>query len=294
MSMVVFAKGATGSTAMNMAATTAAPLVKYSGLAHIVPETILPPTARKNTCLWHLSQRAQQVTPFLAMEVMEQAKSLEAAGRDIIYLCLGEPDFATPEKIVAAAQQAIAEGHTAYTHSLGLLELREEICRHYRRRYQVTIDPDQVIVSSGTSPLMLLLFAALLDTGDELILTNPGYACYANFIRFNGGVPVEIVTRAEQGFQPAPEDVRKRLSPRSRGLLINSPSNPAGSLLSADWLEQLASLPVPIISDEIYHGLTYQGEGAQYSRVHQRSIRPRWLFQNLRHDRLASWLPHRP
>nr|WP_320114160.1 pyridoxal phosphate-dependent aminotransferase [uncultured Desulfuromonas sp.] len=208
----------------------------------------------------HLSQRAQQVTPFLAMEVMEQAKSLEAAGRDIIYLCLGEPDFATPEKIVAAAQQAIAEGHTAYTHSLGLLELREEICRHYQRRYQVTIDPDQVIVSSGTSPLMLLLFAALLDPGDELILTNPGYACYANFIRFNGGVPVEIVTRAEQGFQPAPGDVRKRLSPRSRGLLINSPSNPAGSLLSADGLEQLASLPVPIISDEIYHGLTYQGE----------------------------------
>ncbi|MCD6527903.1 MAG: pyridoxal phosphate-dependent aminotransferase [Desulfuromonas sp.] len=208
----------------------------------------------------HLSQRARQVTPFLAMEIMEQAKLLEQQGREIIYLCLGEPDFPTPQKIITAATQAIEAGHTTYTHSLGLLELRQQICHHYLQRYGVTIVPEQVLVSAGTSPLMLLLFAALLDPGDELILTNPGYACYANFIRFNGGTPVEILTRAEDGFQPRPAEVKKVLSPRSRGILINSPSNPTGSLIPTDWLQQLAELDVPIISDEIYHGLTYQGE----------------------------------
>lgn len=208
----------------------------------------------------HLSQRARQVTPFLAMEIMEQAKLLEQQGRDIIYLCLGEPDFPTPQKIINAATKAIATGHTGYTHSLGLLELRQQICDHYQHRYGVSVSPEQVLVSSGTSPLMLLLFAALLDEGDELILTNPGYACYANFIRFNGGTPVEIHTRAEDGFQPRPDEVKKVLTPRSRGLLINSPSNPTGSLMPGDWMEQLAKLDIPIISDEIYHGLTYQGE----------------------------------
>jgi len=207
-----------------------------------------------------LSQRSQAVTPFLAMEVMERAKQMEESGREIIYLCLGEPDFETPPAILAETGQALAEGATSYTHSQGLLELRQEICRHYLERYAVEILPEQVIVSSGTSPLMLLLFSALLEDDDELILPDPGYACYPGFVKFSGGRPVLIRTAAEDGFQPQPQQVRELISEKTRGLLINSPSNPAGSVLSGAQLEALAELSVPIISDEIYHGLTYDGE----------------------------------
>ena len=207
-----------------------------------------------------ISNRAEQVKPFLAMELMERAKELEAAGRDIIYLCLGEPDFNTPPAILTATGQALAEGATSYTHSLGLLELRQEICRHYLDYYGVEIVPEQVIVSSGTSPLMLLLFSTILDQGDELILTDPGYACYPGFVKFSGGTPVLLKTDAKNGFQPRFDQVQSLITSRTRGLLINSPSNPAGSILSGEEMQALAKLPIPIISDEIYHGLTYEGD----------------------------------
>jgi (5-formylfuran-3-yl)methyl phosphate transaminase len=207
-----------------------------------------------------LSRRCREVTPFLAMEIMERAQRLAAAGRDVILLCLGEPDLPTPAPVVAAAVAALETGATSYTHSLGLPQLREEIAAHYRRRYGVTVDPGRIIVSSGTSPLLLLLFAALLEEGDEVVLADPGYACYPNFIRFAGGCPRFLPTTAEDGFQPRPAAVRQLLGRRSRGVLINSPANPAGSLLPPAWLEELASLPVPVIADEIYHGLSYAGE----------------------------------
>ena len=207
-----------------------------------------------------LAKRATDVTPFLAMEIMERAKRLEAEGRDIIYLCLGEPDFPTPEPIVSTAREAMLAGETRYTHSLGRIELREALSGHYQQRYGVTVDPEQIIVSSGTSPLMLLLFAALCNPGDEVILTDPGYACYPNFIRFVGGEPRFLRTRPEQGFQPQPEEVRDLINDRTRALLINSPANPTGSVLTGKELEKLATLPIPLVSDEIYHGLTYEGE----------------------------------
>ena len=207
-----------------------------------------------------ISKKARDVKPFLAMEVMERAKELEAEGREITYLCIGEPDFTTPPAIMAATGQALADGATSYTHSLGLLELRQEICRYYFNHYGVEIVPEQVVVSSGTSPLMLLLFSALLENGDELILTDPGYACYTGFVSFSGGTPVLLRTDAENGFQPRPEQVRALMTDRSRALLINSPSNPAGSVLSSAEMAALADLPLPIISDEIYHGLTYEGD----------------------------------
>ena len=207
-----------------------------------------------------ISRRAAQVTPFLAMELMERAKQLEAAGRDVIYLCLGEPDFATPKPIVETTIRALEQGATSYTHSLGLTELREEISAYYRRRYAVDVSPERILVSSGTSPLMLFLFSLLLEQDDELILPDPGYACYPNFVEFSGGRPVLLKTREEDGFQPRPDEVRQVLTDRSRGLLINSPSNPAGSVLSSAQLRELSELPIPLISDEIYHGLTYEGE----------------------------------
>ncbi len=207
-----------------------------------------------------LSKRSQQVTPFLAMELMERAKELEGQGRDIIYLCLGEPDFPTPAAILSETGQALAEGATSYTHSLGLLELRQEICRHYLKYYAVEIVPEQILVSSGTSPLLLLLISALLDDGDELILTDPGYACYPGVVNFSGGKPVLLKTDAADGFQPRPDKVQELITGRTRGLLINSPSNPAGSVMTGQTMQALAELGIPIISDEIYHGLTYEGE----------------------------------
>lgn len=207
-----------------------------------------------------ISRRAAAVTPFLAMEIMERAKALEAQGKHIIYLCLGEPDFPTPEPVIEACVDALRSGATSYTHSLGTLELRQELAAHYRRRYGVELAPERILISSGTSPLMLLLFAALLEEGDEILLPDPSYACYPNFIRFAGGRPVYLPTRAEDGFQPRPEQVRQAITARTRGVLINSPSNPAGSTLPTAWLQELAQLPLSLISDEIYHGLTYEGE----------------------------------
>jgi aspartate/methionine/tyrosine aminotransferase len=194
------------------------------------------------------------------MEIMERAKELELAGRDVIYLCLGEPDFPTPKPIVDTAQAAMLAGETRYTHSLGRIELREALVEHYRQRYGVSIETSQIIVSSGTSPLMLLLFAALCDPGDEIILTDPGYACYPNFVHFVGGVPRFVRTREEDGFQPRVAAIEAVINQRSRALLINSPANPTGSVLSGQQIKELAALPIPLVSDEIYHGLTYEGE----------------------------------
>lgn len=208
----------------------------------------------------HLADRTSRISPFLAMEIMERAKELELSGREVIYLCLGEPDFATPEPVLQAARQAMAAGETRYTHSLGRIELRQALADHYRHRYGVSVSPEQIIVSCGTSPLMLLLFAALCDPGDEVLLTDPCYACYPNFVRFVGGRPRFIKTRPEDGFKPRFDKVRDALNDRTRALLINSPANPAGSVLSSRELAQLAELPLPVVSDEIYHGLTYEDE----------------------------------
>jgi len=205
------------------------------------------------------SQRAEEISPFLAMEVLERARALEAQGIDIIHLEVGEPDFDVPQCVKEACARAVAEGYTHYTHSLGSLELREAICEHYRRSYGVAVQPDQVVVTSGTSPAMLLLFAALVESGDEVILSDPAYACYPNYVRFAGGVPVTVPVYEEDAFQYRPEAVRQRLTPRTRAILINSPANPTGNLLPADRMQALAELGPWIVSDEVYHGLVYEG-----------------------------------
>ncbi len=207
-----------------------------------------------------IAKRAMQIAPFLAMEVLERAQTLEQQGADIVHLEVGEPDFDAPDCVKEAIQRAIAEGYTHYTHSLGELALREAICAHYGQTYGVSLSPEQIVVSSGTSPVMMLLFAALLEEGDEVILSDPRYACYPNMVRFAGGVPVDVPVHEEDGFQLDPEAVRERITPHTRAIMINSPSNPTGTLLSAERMAALAELGVPIISDEIYHGLVYAGQ----------------------------------
>ena len=207
-----------------------------------------------------ISKKAQEIPPFIVMEVLEKAQELERKGESIIHLEVGEPDFDTPECINEAGYRAICEGKTHYTHSLGLLELREAIAEDYWKKYRVKVSPEQVLVTSGTSPAMLLLFAALLDPGDEIILSNPYYPCYPNIIRFMDGVPVFVEVFEEEGFQYLPEMIEEKLSPRVKGILINSPANPTGNIMSAERMRKISEFSPYIVSDEIYHGLVYEGK----------------------------------
>ena len=206
------------------------------------------------------SRRAQEITPFLAMDILERAKELERQGEHIIHLELGEPDFPTPRVVTDAAFRALADGETQYTHSQGLLELREILCGHYLEKYGVKLTPEQFIVTSGTSPAMVLIFAGLLDPGDEVLLTDPHYACYPNMLRLVEAVPRYVRVREEDGFQFRPEELGQYLTPRTKAMILNSPSNPAGTLLSQEDLAALAELGPLIVSDEIYHGLVYEGK----------------------------------
>jgi aspartate/methionine/tyrosine aminotransferase len=207
-----------------------------------------------------ISKRTREITPFIVMDVLEKAHSMERSGIHVVHMEVGEPDFDTPECIKKAAIRALEAGHTHYTHSLGLVELREAICRHYYRRYGAIVEPDQVVVTSGTSPAMFMLFAALLEPGDRVIISDPHYACYPNFIRFAGGEPVTIPVYENDAFQFRPEVIKEKIDARTKAIFINSPSNPTGNLLSHDRMEAIAGLSPYIISDEIYHGLVYEGK----------------------------------
>src|SRR5512134_2077810 len=137
-----------------------------------------------------VSKRTQELTSFIVMDVLEKASEMERRGIHIVHLEVGEPDFDAPDCVKQAACQALNDGHTHYTHSMGLHELREAIALYFRSTYDVRIDPDRIIVTSGSSPAILLVFSALLDPGDEVIISDPHYACYPNFIKFVQGVPV--------------------------------------------------------------------------------------------------------
>ncbi|MHB1415542.1 MAG: pyridoxal phosphate-dependent aminotransferase, partial [Chloroflexota bacterium] len=154
---------------------------------------------------------------------------------------------------------ALRAGQTHYTHSMGVYALREAICEDYGRRYGVSVAPEQVVVTQGTSPALFLVFAALLESGDEVILSNPYYACYPNYITFAGGTPVYVDIHEEEGYQLEAAEIAKKITPRTKAILINSPANPTGVVLTADRMAAIADLGPMVVSDEIYHGLVYEG-----------------------------------
>jgi aspartate/methionine/tyrosine aminotransferase len=207
-----------------------------------------------------ITRRAKEMKSFIVMDVLERAQEMERRGRTVIHLEVGEPDFDTPEPIKEACLRAIREGETHYTHSLGLVPLREAICEQYAEKYGVEVSPDQVLVTSGTSPAMLLLFSALLEQGAEVILPNPSYPCYPNIISYVGGRPVLVDTEEEEGFQYLPAAIKRQTTPRSKGIIVNSPSNPTGIVMDKKRMKEIAALSPAVISDEIYHGLVYKGE----------------------------------
>jgi aspartate/methionine/tyrosine aminotransferase len=211
------------------------------------------------------SKRTDAMTSFIVMDVLERANEMERAGVDIIHLEVGEPDFDTPRCVKEAACKALDEGHTHYTHSLGLFELRQAIVEYFLKTYNVSVDPDQIIVTSGSSPAIFLVFAALLQKDEEVIISDPHYACYPNFIKFVEGIPVTIPVYEEDGFQYRPEAIRDKISPNTKAIFINSPSNPTGNLLSENRMREIAAMVAEpnspyIVSDEIYHGLVYEGK----------------------------------
>ncbi len=205
-----------------------------------------------------IAQKAKDITPFIVMEVLEKAAEMERKGIEVIHLEVGEPDFNVPSCVSKAVQNAFNEGRTHYTHSLGDPELRDEIAKKYKNEYGVSVSPEQIIVTSGSSPAILLTLGVLCEVGDEIILSDPGYACYSNFIKFINAKPVAVPVFEEDGFQYRSKEIKKRISDRTRGIMINSPMNPTGNLLSLEVMQELTQFNIPIISDEIYHGLVYE------------------------------------
>ncbi|MBT3177487.1 MAG: pyridoxal phosphate-dependent aminotransferase [Desulfobacula sp.] len=209
------------------------------------------------------AKRCEKITPFIVMEIMEKIHKMEASGIDVIHMEIGEPDFNVPECVNEVSIEAFLGNETHYTHSLGDIRLREAISQYHKITYDTTIDPGHILVTSGTSPAMLLLFSVLVNPGDEIIISDPHYACYANFINYVQGIPVTVPVFEEEGFVYTPEAIKEKITPKTRGIFINSPSNPTGNVIPKERMQQIVDIAdannIYIISDEIYHGLVYEG-----------------------------------
>lgn len=196
------------------------------------------------------------------MSVLDKADELERSGRRIIHLEIGQPDFATPECINEAAIKAMRDGKTGYTPSMGIWPLREALAAYYEREYGVTVSPERIMVTAGSSPSMIMVFSALLGEKNTIIMPDPTYACYEKAVIYCGGTPRRVLTREEEGFQLTVDSVRGVCDDSVAAILVNSPSNPAGCLIAPDDLKALCAMDPVIVSDEIYHGLVYEGRAA--------------------------------
>jgi aspartate/methionine/tyrosine aminotransferase len=210
------------------------------------------------------AKRCNHITPFIVMEILEKIHKMEATGIDVVHMEIGEPDFNVPECVNKVGIEAFLSNQTHYTHSLGDIRLREAISGYHQKTYGTVIDPGRILVTSGTSPAMLLLFSALVNPGDEIIISDPHYACYANFITYVQGVPVTVPVYEDEGFIFTPEAVQKRITPKTKAIFINSPANPTGIVIPRDRMKEIAEVAranhLYMISDEIYHGLVYEGK----------------------------------
>lgn len=199
----------------------------------------------------------ENLSPFYVMEVLEHAKKLESEGRDIIHFEVGEPDFITPGEICESAIESIKSGETKYTESLGIPELRETIAKNYNKNYGQNIPYSNVVVSSGSSPAIFMSILSVINPGDEVIITDPHYACYPQIIKIAGGVPRKVRVSEENGFQIDVSEIKRSITDKTKAIILNSPSNPTGAILEEQVFKEIAELGVLIISDEIYHGLEY-------------------------------------
>jgi len=210
------------------------------------------------------ASRLANIAPFHVLELMARARALEAEGRDIIHMEVGEPDFPTPEPVIAAVQTSLTSGRVFYTPALGLPELRHAIADFYQTRYGISIPAARIAVTAGASAALLLTLACLVEVGSEWLLSDPGYPCNRHFIRSFEGVPIGIPVGPASNFQPTPADFEAHWNERSAGVLLASPANPTGTMLSGEQLAAIAEFvrqhQGQLIVDEIYHGLTYEGD----------------------------------
>jgi len=208
-----------------------------------------------------LAARVAEIAPFHVMEVQTAARALEASGRTVIHMEIGEPDFPTPAPVLAEAQRAIAQGDIYYTSALGLTELRAAIAVHYADHYGVAVDAEQVIVTAGSSAALLLVNALLVNRDERVLLADPGYPCTRHFVRVLEGEPIGIPVGPESNYQLTAELIEQNWSPLTRGALVASPSNPTGTSMAPDEMKRVvatvARLGGRLIVDEIYLGLTY-------------------------------------
>ena len=210
------------------------------------------------------ANRMRLIEPFHVMELLARAKALEAEGRSIVHMEVGEPDFPTPRPVCAAGIRALEAGDLFYTPALGTRELRAAIAGWYRQRYGMEVSPERVVVTSGSSAALLLAMGVLVDAGDEVLLADPGYPANRHFVRLMNGEPVNVPVGADSNYQLTPEAIEHHWSARTVAALVATPSNPTGTIAPFDALARMASFAQErggvLIVDEIYHGLIYEGE----------------------------------
>jgi aspartate aminotransferase len=211
-----------------------------------------------------LAESLSRLKPEGAFRVLARARELEAQGRQIVHLQIGEPDFDTPANVVQAGIDALKGGHTHYTPSAGILPLRQAIVDYVRRAHGLEVNPDQVVVTPGAKPVVFFAILALIEPGDDVLYPNPGYPTYESMVEYVGGRAVPYRLREENDFRFDPDEFRATVTPKTRLIIVNSPQNPTGGVLQRSDLEVIAEVAqerdIMVLSDEIYHRLIYEGE----------------------------------
>ena len=212
------------------------------------------------------AQRMSEIGTETAFEVLAKARKLEAQGRSIVHMEIGEPDFPTPPNIVEAAEKAVRNGYTHYTPAGGLMPARQAVADWIRRWYEVDVKPEQVVMVPGSKNVLLFTMLALVERGVEVIVPDPGYPIYPSLVTLAGGTPVPVALRERNDFRLDIEELKQKITPRTRLIVINSPQNPTGGVLTTRDLEQIAELAhkhdLYILSDEVYGQITYDGHHA--------------------------------
>jgi len=209
-----------------------------------------------------IAEHMKYVAPFRVMEILARARAMEAQGRDVVHMEIGEPDFVSPPPVMAAATAAIAAGETHYTPAAGLSSLREAISAYYETRFGVNVDPRRILVTPGSSGALQLVLGVLVNPGDRVLVTDPGYPCNRHMIRLFGGQPVSLPVSMESGFELSPAVLAEELQAGAKALMLASPANPTGNLVRLNTLRTLNSVlkdqpDCVLICDEIYQGLQY-------------------------------------
>lgn len=211
------------------------------------------------------ARRMGEIRSFHVMELLARAKALEALGRSVIHMEVGEPDFATPAPVIDAGHLALEQGHTRYLPATGLPQLKREIAGFYQARYGLKFDSNRVIVTPGSSGALQLVMGVLVNPGDTVLMADPGYPCNRNFVVLMGGIPISMAVGPDTGYQLSAERIAEAWSADTRAVMVASPSNPTGTLLDRDQLQAIYEVVKErggrLIVDEIYQGLVYGDEG---------------------------------